>query len=632
VSGRRQHEWTADTDLDSLSHMVRGVLDCDGVVIAVWNDTVSVGADGLTSEDAGKLAERFHPDQAAPPDRVTDSEIAVDLPSARSVIDEMGFDSVMRSALTLTGENAGLLFFLWTDEDDRETDLTLIKALVRSCESALEFGRETSLSESLPEIDSLALHADTFPALMPAIQRVVSAALGPVGVGLSVYDDESGLLVTAEGSFGLPASVTASYSIDPNDLHSNAARVFETQRPYTSNQVIGDPAILQSYPIAFGIENMIALPLIVSGRSTGVLMVANKEDGFNAADVDKASALTPQISIAVELARLNEAKRFHFASEQVLAELSAATYDPVLDLDRFRPVFRWLAAIIRANRLEIVTDDDTVLVSEQPEPLTEQRFETSHPCGILDGQSLRMRAVRSRGRAFSRAESRLVNESARLLAEGLARTTTLRHEAELSQHRERQRIADDLHSDVSQLLVSAQKALESSTELDSDAGESARQAASLVHRAEVALRDAIFVLNSPQHTLSEALTEVVSAVNSHWSLEVDLDVDPGVDPFVSSKITGVLARATREALMNTVKHAGPATSKVTARLVGQDDSHIEVDIVDNGRGADPAAVTKTNGHGLTAMRRRVDALGGTVEVEGKSGQGTRVSLRIPLTR
>ena len=243
-----------------------------------------------------------------------------------------------------------------------------------------------------------------------------------------------------------------------------------------------------------------------------------------------------------------------------------------------------------------------------------------------------MRAVRSRGRAFSRAESRLVNESARLLAEGLARTTTLRHEAELSQHRERQRIADDLHSDVSQLLVSAQKALESSTELEGDAGESARQAASLVHRAEVALRDAIFVLNSPQHTLSEALTEVVSAVNSHWSLEVDLDVDPGVDPFVSSKITGVLARATREALMNTVKHAGPATSKVTARLVGQDDSHIEVDIVDNGRGADPAAVTKTNGHGLTAMRRRVDALGGTVEVEGKSGQGTRVSLRIPLTR
>ncbi|MFD0556947.1 histidine kinase [Stackebrandtia endophytica] len=632
MTSRRRHDWAADTDLDALCHMVRGVLDCDGVVMAVWDDTVAVGADGLTSEDAGTLAERFHPDQAAPPDRVTDAEIAVDLPSARSVIEEMGFASVMRSALTLGGENAGLLFFLWSDEADRETDQTLLKALVRSCESALEFGRETSLSESLPEIDSLALHADTFPALMPAIQRVVSAALGPVGVGLSVYDDESGLLVTTEGSFGLPASVTASYSIDPNDLHSNAARVFETQRPYTSNQVIGDPAIIQNYPIAFGIESMIALPLIVSGRSTGVLMVANKEGGFSSSDVEKALTLTPQISIAVELARLNEAKRFHFASEQVLAELSAATYDPILDLDRFRPVFRWLAAIIRANRLEIVTEDGTVLMYEQPEPLTEQQFDTSHPCGILDGQSLRMRAVRSRGSAFSRTESRLVNEAARLLAEGLARTTTLRHEAELSQHRERQRIADDLHDDVSQLLLSAQKALEPSTELEGAAGESARRATELVHRAEAALRDAIFVLNSSQHTLSEALTEVVSAVNSHWSLEVKLDVDSGVDPFVSSKITGVLARGTREALMNTVKHAGPATSRVIARLVGQNDSHIEVDIVDNGRGADTAAITKTNGHGLTAMRRRVGALGGTVDIDSQPGQGTKVSLRIPLTR
>ena len=65
-----------------------------------------------------------------------------------------------------------------------------------------------------------------------------------------------------------------------------------------------------------------------------------------------------------------------------------------------------------------------------------------------------LRVTREFGRTFSRGERRLVHEAARLLAEGLARTTAVRQETELAQHRERQRIADDLHDDVSQLLFS----------------------------------------------------------------------------------------------------------------------------------------------------------------------------------
>lgn len=51
-----------------------------------------------------------------------------------------------------------------------------------------------------------------------------------------------------------------------------------------------------------------------------------------------------------------------------------------------------------------------------------------------------------------------------------------------------------------------------------------------------------------------------------------------------------------------------------------------VEAVDDGcGGADPGC-----GTGLLGLADRIDALGGTLEVESPSGGGTRVSARLPL--
>jgi signal transduction histidine kinase len=52
------------------------------------------------------------------------------------------------------------------------------------------------------------------------------------------------------------------------------------------------------------------------------------------------------------------------------------------------------------------------------------------------------------------------------------------------------------------------------------------------------------------------------------------------------------------------------------------------EVSDDGRGFDPAS-TRT-GVGLSAMRERVEALGGYIEVESVPGEGTRVEVRVPL--
>jgi signal transduction histidine kinase len=51
-------------------------------------------------------------------------------------------------------------------------------------------------------------------------------------------------------------------------------------------------------------------------------------------------------------------------------------------------------------------------------------------------------------------------------------------------------------------------------------------------------------------------------------------------------------------------------------------------VEDDGRGFDRWAVRA--GVGLSAMRERVEGLGGEIEVRSRPGEGTKVVLRVPL--
>jgi signal transduction histidine kinase len=51
-------------------------------------------------------------------------------------------------------------------------------------------------------------------------------------------------------------------------------------------------------------------------------------------------------------------------------------------------------------------------------------------------------------------------------------------------------------------------------------------------------------------------------------------------------------------------------------------------VVDDGRGFDPASA---GGSGLTKMRDRVEAVGGTLEIQSEPGIGTMVAGRVPIS-
>lgn len=86
-------------------------------------------------------------------------------------------------------------------------------------------------------------------------------------------------------------------------------------------------------------------------------------------------------------------------------------------------------------------------------------------------------------------------------------------------------------------------------------------------------------------------------------------------------------RLVQEGLTNVLKHAGQASATVTVRY---GPSEVDVEVLDDGRGAAAAVVNgATGGHGLVGMRERVALWGGTLDAGPRAGGGYRVRARLP---
>ena len=81
----------------------------------------------------------------------------------------------------------------------------------------------------------------------------------------------------------------------------------------------------------------------------------------------------------------------------------------------------------------------------------------------------------------------------------------------------------------------------------------------------------------------------------------------------------------KEGINNTVKHSG--CSEAAVRMAIQE-GVLRLEVRDNGRGFDSSR--SSEGHGLTSLRRRASALGGTLAIVSAPGAGTAVTLDLPL--
>ena len=147
-----------------------------------------------------------------------------------------------------------------------------------------------------------------------------------------------------------------------------------------------------------------------------------------------------------------------------------------------------------------------------------------------------------------------------------------------------------------------------------------------LERASSGLRSAIYDLRREKE--KPFLESVGSLVELNQRAtperEIRLVVEEGLAGRLSGEASVELLRILQEALTNVRRHS--AARSVEVRL-WTDDEAILLEVADDGRGFAPGSASA--GIGLSAMRERVEELGGEIEVKSRPGEGTEVTVRVP---
>jgi signal transduction histidine kinase/PAS domain-containing protein len=205
-----------------------------------------------------------------------------------------------------------------------------------------------------------------------------------------------------------------------------------------------------------------------------------------------------------------------------------------------------------------------------------------------------------------------------------------------AQEDERQRVARELHDVTSQALATLGVGLEVIATPQSDAKERETQMDGIKSLLSATSRDVHRLISDLRPSLLDDLG-LSAAIRSyaHNSLDaagVQVHVEAaGQEKRLPPEVEIALFRIVQEAIANIARHARAESAYISLEFK---EKGIAVEIEDDGIGFDhshgfaPGAGGK--GVGLLGMRERAELLGGTIEIDTRTGSGTRVSVEIPV--
>lgn len=195
---------------------------------------------------------------------------------------------------------------------------------------------------------------------------------------------------------------------------------------------------------------------------------------------------------------------------------------------------------------------------------------------------------------------------------------------------ERGRIARDLHDSVKQQVFAVSMQLGAALLLLEQKQDVARQhlveAESLAYRVQQELTTLIQELRPLElqdKGLPVALQEYVATWSRQRGIAADLHVSDA--HALSTAVEEALWRVAQESLSNIARHSQATRVQVS---VAYEQGKVTLSITDNGQGFDRSMVSDTS-VGLYSMKERMEALGGTVTIESKIGEGTRILAQCP---
>jgi PAS domain S-box-containing protein len=125
--------------------------------------------------------------------------------------------------------------------------------------------------------------------------------------------------------------------------------------------------------------------------------------------------------------------------------------------------------------------------------------------------------------------------------------------------------------------------------------------------------------------LVPAIEWLVSNFSQRSGVETTLKADEELE--LREPYATAVFRIVQESLVNVGKHAAATEVTVSIEQVGD---AVELVVQDNGKGFVTSAPRKPQSLGLMGLRERAQLLRGSVSIDSAPGEGTRVSVRIPM--
>ena len=201
-----------------------------------------------------------------------------------------------------------------------------------------------------------------------------------------------------------------------------------------------------------------------------------------------------------------------------------------------------------------------------------------------------------------------------------------------AQDDERRRIARDLHDDLSQKLAylamdlgklankpTSQEMLDSLRGLQRRAGDAAESVRHISHQLHPSILDDIGLEAALEQYCEEF--EERSGIRTHFSSR---EVPDSLPREVASSMYHIF----QESLRNVSKHSEAETVFVTLEFTA---GVLRLIVKDEGVGLAESRLKAGAGIGMIGMRERAHLVNGTVSIESQVGEGTEVTVAVPLT-
>jgi len=235
--------------------------------------------------------------------------------------------------------------------------------------------------------------------------------------------------------------------------------------------------------------------------------------------------------------------------------------------------------------------------------------------------------MESRARGVLLAELTRAHEETLAMGKDLARV-----QREAGAAEERARIAREIHDTLAQgfsSIILLSRAAQTTRPEDVVLGQIEQTARDNLEEARRVVH-ALAPASLEETPLSGALGRLTTQLGSQTGVRATLDVEGDPAP-VQTAVEVELLRLAQGALSNVRSHARASRVGVTLTW---DADEVRLDVVDDGIGFEPVDLRPSDagaGFGLRSMRERVARLGGSLVIESAPGEGTAVSVAVPLS-